>query len=272
MLQIEIITIGNEVLLGDVLDTNSHWLCQQLTRMGGRIRRVVQVRDEVEAIAEEVQWSVECGADLVITSGGLGPTDDDITLHSVAVGLVRPLVENGEALAMIEERYGELAQQGRIPSGELTPPRRKMAQLPRGAQALPNPVGTAPAAVIQEESTTILCLPGVPSELRAIFEGPAAPILAERLAGNHYEEWVIVLRGIGESTLAPLLRRVVTAHPEVYVKSRAQDYDPDLGIKLLVTFSTTGSEQEEVEAALQATLADLTSVLDEVGITVERVQ
>jgi molybdenum cofactor synthesis domain-containing protein len=272
MFQIEIITIGNEVLLGDVLDTNSHWLCQQLTRMGGRIRRVVQVRDEVEAIAEEVRASVERSADLVITSGGLGPTDDDITLQSVAVGLVRPLVENNEALAMLEERYGGLAEQGRIPNGELTPPRRKMAQLPRGAKPLPNPVGTAPAAVIQEGPTTILCLPGVPSELRAIFEGPAAPILAERISSNHYEEWVVVLRGIGESTLAPLLRQVVIAHPDVYVKSRAQDYDPDIGIKLLVTLSMTGPDQGEVEAALQATLGDLKAVLAEVGITVERVE
>lgn len=275
MLHIELLSIGNELLLGDVLDTNSHWLCGQLTRQGGQVRRIAQVRDELLAIGGELQRCLEDGAGLVVTTGGLGPTDDDITLQAVAAALQRPLQEDAQALELIRERYRKLAAEGYTGDTSLTPSRRKMAQLPRGARPLYNPAGSAPGVLLQQERTTIACLPGVPREMKAIFEHSLSPLLEELFEGRVYAEWSVRLSGGGESSLVRLLRQVVQAHPQVYVKSRAQSYDPqqERWPRVLVTLSMNGSRRQEVEAALEACLQDLLRHLQEVpGVQIERVE
>ena len=141
---VEILVIGNEVLQGDVLDTNSHWLCQKLTGLGTSVRRVCQVRDERDTIAACVRGFLERGADMLVTTGGLGPTTDDLTLEGIALALGRPLALHPRALEQVRATYTALAQEGIIASAELTPERRKMAQLPQGAEPLANTVGAAP--------------------------------------------------------------------------------------------------------------------------------
>jgi len=269
MTEIEIIAIGSEVLLGDVLDTNSHWLCRQFTLRGGQVRRVVQVRDELEAVAREMRGALQRGADVVVTTGGLGPTDDDITLEAVAAALGRPLVEHPHALVAIRGRYSELAARGTLADAALTPARRKMARLPAGAEPVDNPVGTAPAVVLREGKTVLTCLPGVPEELQGIFVGPLSEALEGLLGTSCYAEWTVLTSGAGESTLAPLLRRVVVAHPDVYIKSLAQY--PYQG-QVRVTLSLSGADAGEIEAGLQAALDDLVAVLAEAGVGVERVE
>jgi len=270
MVEIEIIAIGNELLLGDVLDTNSNWLCRKLTGLGGRMRRVVQVRDEQEAIAAEIQGALQRETDLLLTTGGLGPTDDDLTLQAVALALGRPLVEHPEALAIVARRYGELAALGHVSDAALTPARRKMAQLPAEGEPLFNPVGTAPPVLLRQGKTVLVCLPGVPAELKGIFEGPLTPLLQGLFGATSYAEWAAITDCGDESRLAPLLRRVVAGHRDVYVKSRAQHYGS--GVKLRVTLSRAGSSADEVQAGLQAALADLQSTLAEAGIAVEKVE
>lgn len=271
---IDILSIGNEILLGDVLDSNSNWLCQQITGRGGHMRRVVQVRDEPEAIGRELHRSLQDGTGLILTTGGLGPTDDDITLQAVAEALGRPLEEHPEALEMIRRRYRGLSAHGYSGDLSLTPARRKMAWLPQGGRPLHNPAGSAPGVLLREGGTTLICLPGVPTEMKAIFQDALSEVLQELLGQRYYTEKAILVRGSGESTLAPLLRRVVAAHPEVYVKSRAQHYEPGAGRKarVLVTMSLSGENRGWVEEKLAQCLRDLLAALSEVEAETETLQ
>ncbi|HEM62067.1 MAG TPA: competence/damage-inducible protein A, partial [Chloroflexi bacterium] len=101
----EIIAIGNELLLGDVLDTNTNWLCQRITGVGGQVTRAALIRDDIEAIVSEVRSVLARSPNLIITTGGLGPTGDDITLQGVAEATGRPLELHTEALALTKSRY-----------------------------------------------------------------------------------------------------------------------------------------------------------------------
>lgn len=271
MRHVEIIAIGNELLLGDVLDTNSHDLCRAFTDWGMRVRRVVQVPDEPATIGAEVRGALRRGPDLLVCTGGLGPTDDDLTLAAVAAALGRPLEENPQAVALLEQRYRLLVAQGLLTDPTLTPARRKVAQLPSGAEPLPNPVGTAPGVLLQEGRTTLVCLPGVPEEVRGILQGPLAERLVKILGRGAYAEWTVLVQA-GEGLLAPLLREVVRGHPEVYVKSHARRLPPRPGgLRVKVTLSLAGPDPERVAAGLEAALGDLVERLEQAGIGVESI-
>jgi nicotinamide-nucleotide amidase len=144
----EIIAIGNELLQGDVLDTNTHWLIQQVTELGGRVTRAVMVRDEPDAIAHELHGARERGTALILTGGGLGPTDDDLTLGAVAKATACPLQLDPLALEMVRCTYEDLVDRGVFADAAMTPAREKMACLPRGATPLDNPVGAAPGVLL----------------------------------------------------------------------------------------------------------------------------
>ncbi len=267
---VEILAIGNEILLGDVQDSNSHYLCERFTGRGGQVRRIAVVPDEVAAIVREVRGVLERGPELLLVTGGLGPTDDDLTLRAVAEALGRPLEEHPAAIALLEERYRLLVAQGFLADATVTPPRRKMALLPAGSEPVPNPVGTAPGVLLREGRTTLVCLPGVPEEMRGIVEGPLLPLLAPILGGAAYAEWAVVARA-GEATLAPALRQVTARHPAVYVKSHARRLPPATGPRVRVTLSLAGPGPAEVAAGLEAALAELLAALSAAEIPVEQV-
>lgn len=263
---VEIIAIGNELLIGDVLDTNTHWLCRKVTGLGGVVRRAVMVRDDLEAIGQEVLGAVQRGTQVLFTTGGLGPTADDMTLQALAQALGRPLELHPEALELVRAKYRELAEAGYVDHAEMTPEREKMAILPRGARPLPNPVGGAPGVLLEHEGTAIVALPGVPEELKGIVEQSLPPMLRQWFGQAHYQERVVVVACGDESVLAPVVDAVARAHPEVYVKSRAKAYGPE--VRLRVTLSARGQTAQEVASALEATLADLQARLDAVGIRI----
>ena len=270
MVEVEVIAIGNELLLGDVLDTNSNWLCQRVTGLGGRVRRVVVVGDDRKAIAPEIQGALERKSDLIITTGGLGPTADDITLKAVAEATDHPLGVNLEALKMVKRRYEEVAQEGYVADSTLTPSRRKMAHLPQGATPVFNPVGTAPACTLRVEDTMLISLPGVPEELIGIWEGPLQPLLREILGEGYYQEKMVFVDCKDESLLAPILKKITRAHPQVYIKSRAKVFGPEVKIK--VTLSSAGRDRDEVEGAINEALKDLTRSLSSSGLAVETIE
>lgn len=270
MVEVEIIAIGNELLLGDVLDTNSNWLCQRVTGLGGRVRRVVMVRDDLKAIVVEIRDTLERESDLIITTGGLGPTADDITLKGVAEATDHPLGVNPEALKMVKHRYEELAQEGYIADSTLTPSRRKMAHLPQGATPVFNPVGTAPACTLCVEDTMLISLPGVPEELMGIWEGPLQPLLREIFGEGYYQEKMVFVDCKDESLLAPILKKMTETHPQVYIKSRAKVFGPEVKIK--VTLSSAGRDRDQVEGAINEALKDLTRSVGSSGLAVETIQ
>ncbi len=256
---IEIIAAGNELLEGDVQDTNTHWLCQQLTGLGGRVVRTVLIEDDNAAIARELRDAVKRGTALVITTGGLGPTADDHTLEGVALALGREMRKDDAALAMLRGRYETLARERHVQQFEITPARRKMARLPAGSEPVPNPVGTAPAVAIRLPKTVVVCLPGVPAEMKAIFQQSLSPLWREIFKNGAYVQRALVTESGDESSLAPYVERVARQHPRVYVKSRARRFGAD--VRIHITLSARGKDRAEAEALTQAAWDDLTEAL-----------
>ena len=216
----EIIAVGHELLVGRTADTNSRWLALRLTASGWTVARITVVDDRHDDIAEALGAAVAAGSGLVVLTGGLGPTGDDLTLAAVAGAAGVPLREDAQALAWVEAFYARLAREGTVGRADLTPARRKMARLPAGAEPLANPDGAAPGVLLSVGATLVCCLPGVPSEMTGIFEGSLAARIAG--AGPGAASSLVVDTGLGdESELSPLLDRLRHEFPSLWVKSLA---------------------------------------------------
>ena len=260
----EVIAIGNELLIGDVQDTNTFWLIRQLTGLGGFVRRCTLVRDDFAAIAGALHASLQAEARLVITSGGLGPTADDLTLAAVASAFDLPLVVHEQAMAMLASRYADLARAGWVKSSELNDARRKMAMFPHGAEPIYNPIGGAPAATLRVGMSTIVCLPGVPAELKGIFTQSMQRLLDDLFGGAVYQIRSVLVDCRDESFMASQLQSVVERHPRVYLKSRAQRLSDGTHIK--ITLSATARDAPAVASLLDAAQSDLESTLAALGL------
>jgi nicotinamide-nucleotide amidase len=267
VINVEIITAGNEILLGLVQDTNSGYLCRVVRGMGGRVRHIAIVRDEIEAIASEIRASLGRRADLIFTCGGLGPTDDDLTLAAVAEATGHRLVLNEQARRFVERRYRKLASDGFVSSPEMNDARLKMAYLPEGASMVENPLGAAPAAITEVGQSRIVSLPGVPAELKSIVEGPLQSLLTRTFGRGSYREREIIVRCGDESALAPALRQVSASHPEVYIKSRASHFGPNVMFRILI--SASAASPGEAEAMIESARQDLAQALLNSGIRLD---
>lgn len=168
----EIITIGTEILLGEIVDTNTRYIARTLRGMGVDLYRTITIGDNVERIASAIRHSME-RAEIVITTGGLGPTIDDPTRDAVAkaIGVETEFREDlWEQIVTIISRYG------RKPSEN----QKRQAYVPRGAIGIPNPVGTAPCFIVETERNAVLSLPGVPHEMEHILHESMIPYLQKR--------------------------------------------------------------------------------------------
>jgi nicotinamide-nucleotide amidase len=221
-LTVEILSTGDELLTGQVVDTNSTWLMDRLWDLGLMVRRKTLVgddRDDLRAAIEET-----CGrADVVVMSGGMGPTEDDLTSEVVASVLGVPLDLHEPSLRAIEERMRSF---GRV----MTPNNAKQARFPRGAEPIPNRFGSAPGFAARVGRATLFCLPGVPVEFKGLCDEAVIPRLAARV-GDVPAARVLKLIAVGESNADDAMRPVMQdpanrdvrfgfrAHwPEVHVK------------------------------------------------------
>jgi len=202
-LQAEIIFTGNELLLGEVLNTHAQYLGRELSAQGIEVKLHTTVGDNW-AMLKKVLQSALNRSSLLIVTGGLGPTDDDLTKETVADLLGLDLVMDGQTLAGLEDIF---ARRG------VTMPKnmKKQALLPRGARIFPNPVGTAPGILLQTGGKTIILLPGPPRELKAVFEGSVKKYLASVAGrGMVMRSKLFKLTGISESQVQDKLRGVQT--------------------------------------------------------------
>jgi molybdenum cofactor synthesis domain-containing protein len=222
----EVISIGNELLIGHTLDTNSHWIAKHLTRLGWTLERVTQLRDSLDSIKSGMRGSLKRNPSLLITIGGLGPTHDDMTLAGISQAINKPMRLNKEALQLVKDHYQRLESKPK-----LTKYRTKMATLPQGSTPLPNPVGTAPGVKMQQSSTALFSLPGVPSEMKAIFRASIIPYL-ESFHTTRPKEVEIRITGIIESALAPILDQARKIYPKLYFKSHPRGRET--GIRPLI--------------------------------------
>ncbi len=160
---VEIFSIGTELVMGRIQDTNAFWMAQELVDLGALMRRITVLPDDIDRILEALEGAVQRHTDVVLTSGGLGPTPDDLTVQALStlVG-VQPVVHEPTLEAYIRRRN----LRGR---GELTQALLRMATVPTGAQVYQNPAGWAPCVSVTKGATTFFALPGPPPEMQAVF-------------------------------------------------------------------------------------------------------
>jgi competence/damage-inducible protein CinA-like protein len=168
----EIITIGTEILLGEIVDTNTRYIARTLRGMGVDLYRTITIGDNVERIAEAIRHSMQ-RADIVITTGGLGPTVDDPTREAVALAAGVELEFRED---LWEQVVAVISRYGRKPSEN----QRRQAFVPQGALGIPNPVGTAPCFIVETEKNAVASLPGVPNEMEHILHESIIPYLQKR--------------------------------------------------------------------------------------------
>jgi nicotinamide-nucleotide amidase len=168
----EIITIGTEILLGEIVDTNTRYIARTLRGMGVDLYRTVTIGDNVDRISEAIRHSMQ-RAEIIITTGGLGPTVDDPTREAVAKALG---VETEFREDLWEQVVAVISRYGRKPSEN----QKRQAYVPKGAIGIANPVGTAPCFIVETERNAILSLPGVPNEMEHILHESMIPYLQKR--------------------------------------------------------------------------------------------
>lgn len=199
----EIIVIGNEVLSGYIVDTNSSFLSSELLKLGIEVIIKIVIPDRKDEILKSLQEGMR-RADITILTGGLGPTHDDITKKSVSSFLKRRLVLNENILLKVKEYF-------RKKGVDMPQVNTSQALIPQGATVLNNPVGTAPGLLFEEEDGIIILLPGVPAEMKAIFNKSVRPYLEKKNRGNFILTQTIHTTGISESALFERLKNIETA-------------------------------------------------------------
>ncbi len=205
MTKAEIVSVGTEHLLGQIVDTNAQYLCTLLATLGIAVYYRSTVGDNVARV-QEVFANALRRVDLVVSTGGLGPTDDDLTVAAVADLLGLPLERNEEAWAHVQEFF-------RRRNRPLTGQQTKQAMLPRGARMVPNTRGSAPGVIVEHEGKTLVFTPGVPREMKGMVEDYVVPYLRARgLAGGEViQSRIIRIVGLGESLVEERLRDLMRA-------------------------------------------------------------
>ncbi|MHA1909408.1 MAG: competence/damage-inducible protein A [Candidatus Thorarchaeota archaeon] len=248
-----ILAIGNEVLDGHVLDTNSNWMEKQLVALGVEMRRLVIVRDEIEEIGKGLKFLCE-ECDVVITSGGLGPTHDDMTLKAIATAVGVPLQEEPNAIKIVERQYKMLFEKEIVASSEMSESRLKMARIPEGSTPLDNTVGGAPGVMLEFQGAIVFCLPGVPSELKDIWENSVKPWIVENTKGFYFED-IVEFDFVDESVFAPFIQRAMDKVPGVWIKSLPKRYGSTRVMRVWI--SSRGLNETEVRQNVKIALSTL---------------
>jgi competence/damage-inducible protein CinA-like protein len=194
MTSAEIITIGTEILLGEIVDTNTRYIARNLRSLGVDLYRTITIGDNTERIADAIQKSM-ARADIVITTGGLGPTVDDPTREAVAKAVG---VETEFREELWEQVVATIARYGRPPSEN----QKRQAYVPKGSIGIANPVGTAPCFIVETEDNAVISLPGVPNEMEYILHESVIPYLQKRFKLDEIiKVRVVHCSGLGEGTI-----------------------------------------------------------------------
>jgi nicotinamide-nucleotide amidase len=233
----EIIAIGTELLLGETLDTNTQFLAHELNKAGFDVFQTTVIGDNQHRITQAIVESLS-RAEIVITSGGLGPTLDDPTRQAAADVFNEELVFKKSLWVKIKKRFEKA---GRIPTDN----NRRQAYLPRSAKAIENPVGTAPAFYIHNNNHLLICLPGVPAEMKTLFNESVLPLLFLRYQIRlTILSQIIHTAGLGESKVDEMISDLelidnptvgLTAYPgQVDIRITAKAEDAETAKKLIL--------------------------------------
>ena len=217
---VEIVSIGSELLLGQIVDTNSAWISQRLAENGANVYYKSCVGDNLNRMTEVLRIALE-RADVVITGGGIGPTQDDLTREAVADVFDVDVVTDPDSLTELHERF---QNRGFI----LTKNNERQAQIPDGATVIRNPNGTAPAFMVESDKGTIISLPGVPFEMKWLITNEIIPYLQDKYdLGETIHYRVLKVADLGESAVDHLIGHLIaeSSNPTVGVLARPGQVD-----------------------------------------------
>jgi nicotinamide-nucleotide amidase len=254
-LHAEIVVVGRELLRGQQRDGNASWIAGELTRRGALVHRVTIVDDLERSIMNAVAEARGRGVHLIVTTGGLGPAQDDRTLAGVAEAMSLPLTINPPARDMVEAAYKTLKDSRVIGKAGFTASREKMCFLPVGAEAIANPAGVAPGMLLRPMGgAAVISVPGRPEESKAVFDAAVLRI-RDLFPLRASAERELEAPTSDESAMRPVLDRLTEEFPGVWVKSHppaARRRDP-----IRVTLQSFAATQKEADSLVDGALRRL---------------
>jgi nicotinamide-nucleotide amidase len=245
----EIITIGDELLIGQVVDTNSAWIGQKLNKIGIEVLRIVSIRDREEEIMEAIDNAME-RVNIVLVTGGLGPTKDDITKQTLCKYFHTELVFSEEVFKNVKRVLA-----GKIPMNALN---KSQAMVPKDCTVINNPVGSASVSWFERDGKVLVSMPGVPQEMTAVMTESVLPKLHERFQTDVIMHQTFLVQHYPESVLAEKLEPWESALPECIKLA----YLPKLGI-IRLRLTGRGQNREEVKVLLEREKVKLEKILGE---------
>ena len=257
---VEVIVTGDEIMFGRIVDTNSSWIAKRTSELGAGLRRVTCVGDDIDEIGDALRGALSRGSAMVIFTGGLGPSEDDLTVEAIGRALGRRVVLDPVAVEKIRRIYTERGVSDTA-RGE------RMARVLEGSTAIPNPVGMSTGMMLREGGTTIVTFPGIPAEMQAMFEEHVAPVIEGR-SGSRHAARTVTARVVFKDFF-PVYHQMQRDYPDVYLKNAATPPESpeersrvkDIKVDVVVEGATVG----EGEATLEAVLAEFGRRLGEVG-------
>ncbi|MDG1573210.1 competence/damage-inducible protein A [Robiginitalea sp. M366] len=253
----EIVTIGDEILIGQIVDTNSAFIATELHKIGVSVYQITSVQDQREHILKALE-EAESRADLVLLTGGLGPTKDDITKHTLCEYLEDTLVQDARVLAHVEELFRTYIS---TPISDLN---RKQALVPSRAQVLHNAHGTAPGLWMQGRKAVLVSLPGVPFEMKELLGREVLPRIARSFTRPVLLHRTLITYGLGESAIAERIAAWEDALPP-HMKLA---YLPNLG-KVRLRLSAKGTDLAGLQTEMEERLGELRSLIADILVSEE---
>lgn len=248
----EIITIGDEILIGQIVDTNSAYIAQELNKIGISVYQISSVQDHREHILQALEEACS-RADLILITGGLGPTKDDITKHTLCEFLQDTLVLNEDVLAHVEYLFEKYIS---TPISEMN---RQQAFVPSRATILPNKYGTAPGMWMNREKQVLVSMPGVPFEMKSLMQHEVLPRIQAEFHRPYILHRTIMTYGLGESAIAERIEDWENALPQ-YIKLA---YLPNLG-KVRLRLTAKGSDKEKIWEAVDTAIQKLYGIIGDI--------
>ncbi|MGD2201146.1 MAG: competence/damage-inducible protein A [Candidatus Bathyarchaeota archaeon] len=258
--KIEVVATGDEILFGRIMDTNSGWIAKRAAEVGGRVMRITCVGDDLEEISGFVRRALTRGVDLLVFTGGLGPSEDDLTVEAIGRAVGRRVMLDPVAVERIRRVYEERGI-------HLTTRGERMARVLEGSRALVNPVGMATGMALTEGRTTLMAFPGIPAEMKAMFNAHAVPLIEEGASSRFVAKTVVAQ--VVFRDFFPVYRAMQRDYPSVYIKNAAtppEAPEERLRVKeIKVDLVVEGQTWEVSEAMLEDVLGEFHRRLVEVG-------
>lgn len=253
----EIITIGDEILIGQIVDTNSQWISKELNKIGVSVHQISSIQDDENHILKALK-EAEGRVDLVILTGGLGPTKDDITKHTIAKYFNDTLELNNEVVNHIKNLFSKY----NIPFGELN---RLQGMLPKKATILKNNYGTAPGMWFSENNKIFVSLPGVPNEMKGLIKYEVLPRIQSKFNLPYIIHKTVMTYGMGESSIAERIEDFENNLPS-FIKLA---YLPNYG-RVRLRLSAKGNDEKLLNNALEEKIEELYNIIPDIITGLEK--